>query len=336
MRSDFHAPTRRPGGRPAVLASAVLILLASASAPSHACSSCGCTLNGDWASQGVTNRSGWSGDLRYDYYDQDDLRSGTHRVDRGSITFPTDEEIQQRTVNRDTTLTLDYGFGTDWGVTLRLPWLDRDHTTIAEGDTAISTARYSGIGDARVLGRYLGFSEAQDWGLQFGLKLPTGRTNVDFSEGPQAGEPLDRGLQPGTGSTDLLFGAFRFGTFGDSGVARDVDWFGQAIAQVPVITDHDFRPGSALNLSAGVHYRGFGAIVPQAQLNARFEGRESGAEGDTANSGATLMYFSPGVTWTATERLSVYAFAQLPVYQRVNGLQIEPKWSVSAGVYASF
>jgi hypothetical protein len=336
MHSIPRAAAQRRSGRLAASASAVLALFATICAPAHACSSCGCTLNADWASQGVTNRSGWSGDLRYDYYDQDDLRSGTHRVDRSTITFPNEEEIQQRTVNRDTTLTLDYGFGNDWGITFRLPWLDRYHTTIAEGDTEVSTSRFSEIGDMRVLARYLGFSEAQDWGLQFGLKLPTGRTNIAFGEGPEAGEPLDRGLQPGTGSTDLLLGAFRFGGFGDAGVLRELDWFSQAMVQVPVAADHGFRPGAALNVSAGLHYRGFGAIVPQAQLNARFEGRESGDEADTANSGATLLYFSPGATWAATQRLSFYAFAQVPVYQRVNGLQIEPKWSVSAGVTAAF
>jgi len=33
------------------------------------------------------------------------------------------------------------------------------------------------------------------------------------------------------------------------------------------------------------------------------------------------------------DRLHGYVFAQVPVYQRVNGLQIEPRYTVTLGVY---
>jgi hypothetical protein len=311
---------------------AAATLLAAASTGSLACSTCGCTLDADWASQGVTTRTGWTADLRYDFFNQDDLRRGLHRVDRASLQLPNDEEIQSETINRNATLTLDRGLTPDLGVTFQLPWHERRHTTIAEGDTERSSSRSDSLGDARLLARWTGLSAAQDWGLQFGLKLPTGDSHgVDFDAGPQQGEPLDRGLQPGTGSTDLLLGAFRFGA-----LDPQADWFGQALLQVAIAHERAFRPGNALNLSAGLRYRGFGAIVPQAQLNARLEKRESGSEADQPNSGATLVYFSPGVAWSATPRTSLYLFGQLPVYQRVNGLQLEPKWSVSAGVHLAF
>jgi hypothetical protein len=310
----------------------VAALLLGASTAGIACSSCGCTLNADWATQGLTSRTGWTADLRYDFFNQDQLRSGTGRVDRAGLALPNDVEIQQQTVNRNATLTLDYGFSNDWGVTVSLPWLERRHTTIAPGDTGISSSRSNDLGDLRVVGRYLGFSEAQDWGLQFGLKLPTGKSRrVEFDGGPQIGELIDRGLQPGTGSTDLLAGAFKFGAIGD-----DVDWFGQALLQVPVSHDRGFRPGASANVTAGLRYHGFANIVPQAQFNARREQRESGDESDQPNSGATLVYFSPGASFNVTERTSVYLFGQVPVYQRVNGYQLEPKWSASVGVHAAF
>jgi hypothetical protein len=307
-------------------------LFACATTGALACSTCGCTLDADWATQGVTTRTGWTADLRFDFLDQDDLRSGTGRVDRGAIALPADDEIQQRTVNRDATLTLDRGIDQDWGVTVQLPWIRRYHTTIAEGDTGLSTSRSDSLGDARVIARYTGFSDALDWGVQFGLKLPTGDSHgVDFSSGPQTGEMLDRGLQPGTGSTDLLLGVFRFGTLGPS-----LDWFGQGQLQVPVAHDRAFRPGNAVSASAGVRWKGLGAVVPQAQLNVRHETRESGDASDEPNSGSTLAYFSPGATWTLTPQASVYVFGQVPVYQRVDGLQLEPKWSASAGVHFAF
>ncbi len=311
---------------------AATLLLAAASADAFACSACGCTLNADWATQGLTSRTGWTADLRVDWFDQDDLRSGTGRVDRSALPIPNDDEIQQRTINRSTTLTLDRGFTADWGVTLVLPWINRSHTTLAEGDTDFSSSHSSSLGDVRVVARYMGFSQMQDWGLQVGLKLPTGDARgVDFDGGPQQGRMLDRGLQPGTGSTDLLLGAFKFGALGET-----ADWFGQAQLQVPVAHDRGFKPGIGANLTAGIRYRGLGAVVPQMQLNSRLEKRETGDEADTPNSGATLVYFSPGATFAVSDRTSVYLFGQVPVYQRVDGMQLEPRWSVSAGVHAAF
>jgi hypothetical protein len=322
-------PSRRPRASTSL---AIGALLAAASTSTLACSSCGCTLNADWATQSLTSRTGWTADLRYDFFDQNDLRSGTRRVDRGALALPNDAEIQQQTVNRNATLTLDYGISADWGITATVPWLERRHTTIAPGDTALSSSRSDSLGDVRIVARYMGFSEAQDWGLQFGLKLPTGDSHgVNFDGGPQVGEMVDRGLQSGTGSTDLLVGAFRFGALSEA-----VDWFGQALLQLPVASDRSFRPGAGANLTAGLRYRGFAGIVPQAQINARIERRETGSEADEPNSGASLVYFSPGATFPVTERTSVYLFGQVPVYQRVNGYQLEPKWSVSAGVHAAF
>ena len=211
--------------------------------------------------------------------------------------------------------------------------LERRHTTIAPGDTDISSSRSDSLADARVLARYMGFSQAQDWGLQFGLKLPTGDSHgVSFDAGPQQGEMLDRGLQPGTGSTDLLVGAFKFGA-----ISETLDWFGQALLQVPIASDRAFKPGVGANLTAGVRYRGFETVVPQLQFNSRIERRETGSAADTPNSGASLVLrWSPGATFKTSERTSVYLFGQVPVYQRVNGYQLEPKWSVSAGVHAAF
>ena len=329
MSFRLHAA---PASARSSIAIALAVLLAGACADSVACSACGCTLNADWATQGLTSRTGWTADLRYDFFNQDDLRSGTGRVDRSTLALPNEEEIQQQTVNRNATLTLDYGLSSDWGVTLTLPWLERRHTTIAEGDTDISSSRSDSLGDVRVVARYTGFSEAQDWGLQLGLKLPTGDSHgVNFDGGPQQGEMLDRGLQAGTGSTDLLVGAFKFGAINET-----ADWFGQALLQIPVIADRAFKPGVGANLTAGVRYRGFESIVPQLQFNSRVERRETGSEADTPNSGATLVYFSPGAAFNVSAKTSVYLFGQVPVYQRVNGYQLEPKWSVSAGVHAAF
>lgn len=307
----------------------VFLLVATFATPgiALACSSCGCTLNSDWASQGYTVGKGLRIDLRYDYFNQSQLRSGTGSVDRGSLEIPNEEEIQRTTVNRNTTLGVDYALSRAWAVNVMLPYFDRYHSTIAEGDTDLSYSSSSSIGDARVTARYQGFSPDASFGLVFGVKLPTGSTNVNFHAGPEAGERLDRGLQPGTGTTDALIGVYHFGNFGES-----LGYFAQATIQQPLNSHDGFRPGSGLNLTAGVRYTRWQRFTPQAQINVRAEKRESGVAADVANSGATLAYFSPGFSYRFNRHWDGFAFVQFPIYQRVNGLQLEPTRLFSVGI----
>ena len=72
---------------------------------------------------------------------------------------------------------------------------------------------------------------------------------------------------------------------------------------------------------------------PQLQVNVRTERRESGANADIGNSGATLVYLSPGVNVKITDWASLYGYLQVPIYRRVNGFQIEPRWSASVGLH---
>ncbi len=308
---------------------ALAALAVVAAVPASACSSCGCTLSSNWGAQGDGMDGGFMADVRFDYFNQDDLRSGTHSVDRGSLAVPNTQEVQQTTINRNYTAYLDYANG-NFGVTAQLPWFDRYHTTIAAGDTEVSTSHSRSIGDARVIGRYTGLSDDHSIGLQAGLKLATGPFDETFFAGPQAGEPVDRGLQPGTGTTDLLLGAYNFGS-----LSRDWDYFAEALLQVPLNSRDDFKPGAGLNVNAGFRYMSFEHVVPQVQLNVRSEQRESGANADVDNSGATLVYLSPGITAHLSHDWRAYAFFQVPVYQRVNGLQLEPRYTVSIGVSLS-
>jgi hypothetical protein len=310
---------------------APLALLLAVAPLGQACGACGCTLNSDWASQGYAVKPGFRFDLRYDYFNQDQLRSGTKAVDRDSLPIPNEQEVQQKTINRNLTLTLDYSPDADWGVTVLVPTFNRFHETVAPGDTESSFSQGNGLGDLRVVGRYQGFSEDHSWGVQVGVKLPSGATQQTFNGGPQAGEPLDRGLQLGTGTTDLLLGVYAFGSLSP-------DWgiFGQALFQKPSGEKDGFKPGDGVNANVGVRYTGYAGLTPQLQLNLRAEGRESGVQADVENSGATLVYLSPGLTFSLSRACQFYAFAQVPVAQRVNGLQIEPRYSVSAGLHWTF
>ncbi|HJV48768.1 MAG TPA: hypothetical protein VJ549_05795 [Geothrix sp.] len=307
------------------------LCLAVSAPPARACGACGCTLNSDWASQGYAVNPGFRVDLRYDYFNQDEVRRGTKAADRGTFTFPNDQEVQEKTLNRNLTLTLDYSPSANWGLSVIVPTFDRYHATIAAGDVDPSMSQARGLGDVRMLGRYQGFSEDHSFGVQFGVKLATGRFHQRFDAGVQAGQPLDRALQLGTGTTDLLLGAYAFGR-----LSPEWGCFAQVLFQKPAGARDGFRAGDGVNANAGVRYTGFAGVTPHLQLNVRAEDRESGINADVANSGATLVYLGPGLTVEVTPTLQVFAFAQLPVAQRVNGLQLEPRWSASMGMHWSF
>jgi hypothetical protein len=296
-----------------------------------ACSACGCTLDSDWVAQGLAASGGWRLGLRYDYFVQDQLRSGTDAVARNQFAYPAAVEVQRYTFNRNTTLSLDASPNRKWGIAVSLPWYDRAHATITAGDTDLSTSHERGIGDLKIVGRYSGIAARRESGILFGIKLPTGRFTDRFDSGPQRGETVDRGLQLGTGTVDAIFGAYRFGAW-----SPDWGYFAQVLVQQPLDARAGFRPSAGLNINLGVRYVGNEGLVPQLQLNTRIEGRERGSNADTENSGATLLYLSPGVTYTIDRRLFAYAFLQLPLYQRVNGLQLEATRFASLGMVYHF
>jgi hypothetical protein len=312
----------------AVSASLALALLSMEVA---ACGTCGCSLNSDWASQGYEFGAGFNLNLRFDYIDQDQLRTGRTTVDTGSIAYPTGQEIQLRTISRTYLLNLSYSPNNNWSVNALVPITDRTHSTIAEGDVFPSYSRSAGVGDVWLVGRYQGFTKDRSFGLQLGVKFPTGRFDDTFADGPQAGQTVDRGLQLGSGTTDLLAGVYKIGT-----MHFRWGYFISGLVQVPTDTKDGFRPGNALTVSTGIRYTGYAAFTPQLQLSLRAEDRESGINADTSNSGATLAYFSPGFTASIGRSLELFAFLQIPIYQRVNGYQLEPHYILSVGLNYRF
>ena len=323
-----------------------LIALSTVSTSVFACASCGCTLSSDWDSQGFTSQPGWKVDFRYDYLNQDQLRHGTGTISPAKasqmITSTGDpQEVEKYTRNNYLTVGADYTFNADWGLNFQLPFIERSHSTLGVNSDGVSPAdgaydsRFSALGDIKVIGRYQGFSPAHNLGITFGLKLPTGSHTLTGTStepaNPGDSAPIDRGLQPGTGTTDAIFGAYYF----DS-LSKNWDYFAQATVQSALNSRDNYKPGTGYNLSLGLRYMGNEQIIPQIQLNTRYVKHDTGANSDQTSTGGTLMYLSPGVVVPLTDKASVYAFAQLPIYQDVRGVQLAPRYTISVGARFAF
>ncbi len=322
----------------------LLLLLAGTSLLSampqavRACASCGCTLSAD-AAMGYSATAGWNLSIEYDYIHQDQLRSGTHAVS----TVPGGTELERETLNRYLTAGLSYSPNGVWNYQLLVPYVMRTHSTYGEYDSTqplpdLSSSRSSSIGDIRLIASYQGFLATHNLGVQLGVKLPTGRygTAVDFYAGPLAGEPLDASLQPGTGSTDLIVGAYYYRP-----ISQDFDFFvnGQFQSAISHRMDqpgNDFRPGNATTVSTGLRLERNPAWVPQLQVNFLHKSQDQGALADVQNTAGTVLYLSPGLTGRVTGRLHLFGFVQVAVYSNLYGYQLFPRYTVSVGASYAF
>jgi hypothetical protein len=310
-----------------------------------ACASCGCSLSSDWETLGASS-SGLKMDLRYDYLDQDQLRAGTDTITPEAASRLVNangrQEVEQYTRNDYLTLGLNYSFNPDWGVAVQLPYIDRSHGTLGTASDGITggpgggqyLSHTSSLGDVKVVGHYQGFDPDHTVGILFGLKLPTGdftKTGVSTDPTEPGPAPIDRGLQPGSGTTDLILGAYRADELGKSW-----DYFLQAMAQTALDARAQYRPGDSVNLTIGLRYSGFADFAPQLQINARHVATDSGANADIYGTGGTLVYLSPGVVVPFSPKISMYAFVQLPLYQDVHGVQLAPRYTASTGIRYSF
>jgi hypothetical protein len=304
--------------------------------PSLASASCGsafCTVNSNWTSESALTESGSVFDLRYEYINQNQLRAGSDKAVAGQI--PRDHD-EVRTVNRNLLATYSYTFDSGVGISVIAPIVDRNHAHVHNDDDGTQTPatwKFRELGDVRVVGRYqLPFignpTQPGTTGVIFGVKLPTGRTKVENAEG----EFAERTLQPGSGTTDIILGAY----FHQKLSQWDSAWFAQFQYQHALSSHDQFKPGSQLGVDVGFRYGvsdNLGALV---QVNALAKQRDSGAQAEPNDSGGRYVSISPGLSYAVTENLQIYGFFQKPVYQHVNGVQLTVNKALVAGLSARF
>jgi len=303
----------------------VMSVLGGAMMPSMswACA-CGCGVFDVGGSSMFPSGAGGMAYVQYDYQDQDRNWSGTSQA-------PSEDNGDKQIKTHFIMIGAQYMFNRSWGAQIELPYAYRTFTTLGgpTGDEP-TTLKWGALGDLRVHALYTGFSPDLSTGIDFGLKLPTG----DWQHNDPYGD-VDRDSEIGTGSTDLLLGAFHRDNLTKDGQWQ---WFVQGELDLPILSQDQYTPGWELDSDAGISFHGWSIgraqITPLAQALFSIRGSDSGENASgglndsdppatlgSPDSGYKRLLLSPGVE-VHLHPFVLYADVEVPVWQDFTGNQL--------------
>ena len=268
---------------------------------SHACA-CGCGMFDIGTSSLLPTREGGIAFIEYDFMNQKNNYHGTSSAPSANND---DKDIRTTFI----TAGAQYMFNGNWGVKAEVPFLQR--SVVMDDGMGEESVHSSSVGDIRIRGIYTGLADDMSTGITFGLKLPTG----EFKE-----TGLDRDMQIGSGTTDLLLGAYHMGH-----LPKQWNWFVNTSLDQPLAARNEYRPGTEVNLGSGVYYDGWYIgnvqIAPLAQFIGTYRAHDTGPASSPDNTGYERVLFSPGVE-IDTGGSRIYGDVGFPIYQNIRGNQL--------------
>ena len=142
---------------------------------------------------------------------------------------------------------------------------------------------------------------------------------------------MDASLQPGTGSTDLIVGAYYYRAVSQNLDAFVTGQFQSAVQHRLDQPDNDFRPGNTASMSLGLRYEANPNWIPQLLINVTRKTADQGTLADVPDTAGTVAYLSPGLTAHVIGNLHAFGFVQVPVYSQLDGYQVFPRWTATVG-----
>jgi outer membrane putative beta-barrel porin/alpha-amylase len=236
------------------------------------------------------------------------------------------------------TVALSYGIVENLQATLSIGYYDAEDAREAEfdpigGETEILTFDPDGVTDLWLTGKYRFYrGPIGQFAVYGGVKFPTGKDDVENSEG----ERVEPSATAGSGSFDGLVG-LAYSRFLTSQITVDTS------AHYIFRTEHDnFRLGDRIDAGTAIAYRFTEDIekFPQFSVFAEANLRhllKSEEDGDRdPNTGGTVLFLAPGARAAFTRNLALTVWPQFPVYQDLNGEQLETNLKINAALTVSF
>ncbi len=259
--------------------------------------------------------------FQYNFMNQNQNWSGTYAAPAANNS---DKDIETSFYN----IGFQYMFNQDWGVMVEIPYWERSFTTTIDAAGDIGTFDHGALGDVRILGFYTGFSCDRSTGVIFGFKLPTGdHTYPNF----------DPDTEIGTGSTDVILGAYHVGKFAEH---EQWQWFMEGTWEAAFATTSGYRPGDEIDGAIGLYYNAGRVgcaqkISPVLQALCSLREPDTGVNADPLNTGYARLILSPGVE-VDFDHVKFYGDAEFPVLQSYNGNQLVAPVLVKAVVAYTF
>lgn len=227
----------------------------------------------------------------------------------------------------------------DLTMMLMVPWIENsmDHVT---GMGGRFTTESSGLGDVRVTGLLkVADDDGQRLHLNLGVSLPTGSIDEHDDTPAMANAKLPYPMQLGTGTFDLLPGLTWLGQSGS------VSWGAQSILRLHLgENDEHYRHGNRIDGTAWIAKR-HGEISTSLRLAAAHWSNIHGADpelnpamvptADPKLRGGDRVDALVGVNWYRREgALAGHRLALefgVPIYQDLDGPQLETDWTLTLG-----
>ncbi|HXL14467.1 MAG TPA: hypothetical protein VN972_00150, partial [Methylomirabilota bacterium] len=248
------------------------------------------------------------------------------------------------TLNRITTARAVYRPGERWTVTASLPFVSRYHEHIHNepgNPPELMRWNFQGVGDAEaVITRIFpaGKESSSRYHFTAGFKAPTGVRHVEEFNGEEPEPPT----RPGNGAWGAIAGAgaqwsiqakMPGGTYGAIPIRLSV------LGHTSGPGTERYRVGSELQTNLGASYPLTRAIEMLLSGDFRVRGKDDPGDTDAeaGHTGSAAAFVSPGIRVTAAAKTAFYGIVQLPVYQRVNGINLVSDFNLYLGVsHAAF
>lgn len=277
-------------------------------------------------------------DYSFEYINQDTPRAGRDKVAVGEI--PGDHN-EIYTVNRTHRIGFEYGFTDRLSALISVPFIDRSHQHFDTEDGELRTWSLSGLGDIGILSRFTFINPAETdrplISALLGAKFPTGKTRLANDQGQEA----EVGVQPGSGAYSLIVGASwlkNLPAMTASGLHANMPIFMSTTYQWNGKGTDDYKLGDVWTTNVGLTYPMFSKLALTGQVNMKITGRDGRGNTDQQvdRTGGTFVYLSPGLQFGITGNTWSYVYMQLPIYQRVNVIQLTADYNLVAGISAKF
>jgi hypothetical protein len=272
--------------------------------PAAACA-CGCGVFEVGTTSMVPNEQGWMLAIEYDFMSQNKNWSGTARA-------PVEDNEDRLIRTSFITASGQYMVNRAWGIAADVPYWSRLFSTTGdEGDIASFT--HGALGDVRLRGLYTGFSDDMSSGAFAGFKFPTG----DYRYAN-----FDRDTEIGTGSTDVLIGAYHVGPLTAD---RAWSWFVEGQWQQPFAYAGEYRPGGEADVTTAVFHSswavGIARVAPLLEAIGTVRQRDHGVDSNPGDSGYSRIFLAPGLD-VSLIGIRAIGTVSIPLFQRVNGNQL--------------